>query len=160
MEHPVQKIQRFGHVIKIKPEKLQEYKEHHANVWPAVLEMIKKCNILNYSIFVKDNFLFSYMEYGGTDFDADINWWDAVTWANTLNWLGWSDWKLPSFDELNTIYANKHLLVNDGAPSWYWSSTQRGTSTGYAWIKSFHDGNWYGAVSKPTDKKARVFRWE
>ena len=65
-------MQRYGSVIKLKPEKLAEYKELHANVWPDVLTMIRECNIRNYSIYFKDGYLFSYFEYHGEDFAADM----------------------------------------------------------------------------------------
>lgn len=65
-------MQRYGSVIKLKPEKLVQYKELHANVWPDVLKMIRECNIRNYSIYYKDGFLFSYFEYHGDDFAADM----------------------------------------------------------------------------------------
>ena len=66
------KIFRYGSVIRVKPEKLEEYKQLHANAWSSVLDMIKKCNIQNYSIYYKDGFLFSYFEYVGKDYDADM----------------------------------------------------------------------------------------
>jgi L-rhamnose mutarotase len=65
-------MQRYGSVIKLKPGKLAEYKELHAHVWPEVLKMIRECNIYNYSIYFKDGFLFSYFEYNGTDYAADM----------------------------------------------------------------------------------------
>ena len=65
-------IKRFGWVIKVKPEKLEEYKRLHANPWPEVSAMIKECNIQNYSIYYIDGHLFSYLEYTGTDFKADM----------------------------------------------------------------------------------------
>lgn len=65
-------MKRYGSVIKVKPEALSEYKRYHAAVWPDVLEMIKKCNIRNYSIYLKDDFLFGYFEYHGTDYKADM----------------------------------------------------------------------------------------
>ncbi len=65
-------MKRYGMVIKLRPEKIEEYKQLHANVWPDVLNMIKKCNISNYSIYLKDNFLFSYFEYTGSDYEADM----------------------------------------------------------------------------------------
>ena len=65
-------MQRYGSLIKLKPEKLAEYKELHLNVWPGVLKMIAECNIRNYSIYYRDGFLFSYFEYHGTDFAADM----------------------------------------------------------------------------------------
>ena len=46
-------------VIGVKPEKIEEYKKLHAETWPDVLKMITQCNIRNYSIYLKDNQLFS-----------------------------------------------------------------------------------------------------
>ncbi len=81
-------MKRFGQVIRLKPERADEYIKHHANVWPGVLKMIKECCISNYSIYFKDNVLFSYFEYAGNDFEADMQkmaaheetqrWWDVV----------------------------------------------------------------------------------
>ena len=80
-------MKRYGMVIGVKPEKIEAYKKLHAAVWPDVLKMIKACNIRNYSIFLKDDKLFSYFEYAGDDFEADMNkmaadpvtqqWWDV-----------------------------------------------------------------------------------
>lgn len=80
-------MKRYGMVIKVRPEKLEEYKRLHAAVWPGVLDMIRQCNIRNYSIYHKDGYLFSYFEYHGTDFKADMakmaadpltqKWWDV-----------------------------------------------------------------------------------
>ena len=65
-------MKRYGMVIKVRPEKLEEYKRLHAKVWPAVLRTISECNIRDYSIYHKDGYLFSYFEYHGGDFDADM----------------------------------------------------------------------------------------
>ncbi len=65
-------MQRFGQVIGIKPEAIEEYERLHAAVWPEVLDMIHACNIRNYSIFRYDNLLFAYFEYVGDDFEADM----------------------------------------------------------------------------------------
>lgn len=67
-------MKRYGSVIGIKPEKIAEYKALHAAVWPDVLAMIAKCNIRNYSIFLREpeNVMFAYFEYHGTDFAADM----------------------------------------------------------------------------------------
>ena len=80
-------MHRYGNVIKLKPEKLAEYKELHANVWPDVLKMIHLCNIHNYSIYFKDGYLFSYFEYDGEDFNADMK--KMAADPNTQAW-----WKL------------------------------------------------------------------
>jgi len=65
-------MKRFGQLIGVRPEVFESYKKYHANVWPEVLDMIKKCNIRNYSIFHKDGMLYAYFEYTGTDFAADM----------------------------------------------------------------------------------------
>lgn len=65
-------MKRYGRVVKLKPERLDEYKAVHARVWPEVLETIRRCRIRNYSIFHRDGFLFSYFEYHGRDFQADM----------------------------------------------------------------------------------------
>ncbi len=71
------KVQRYGMVIGLKPEKIEEYKTLHANAWPGVLEQIEKCNIRNYSIYLGEieegeYSLFGYFEYVGNDFEADM----------------------------------------------------------------------------------------
>ena len=71
-------VKSYGWVIGIDKANIEEYKRLHANVWPEVLKMIKKCNIRNYSIYLaeleKDKFyLFSYLEYTGKDFKADMD---------------------------------------------------------------------------------------
>lgn len=63
---------RFGSVLRLKPEAVERYKEYHAAVWPEVQDMIRKCNIRNYSIYFKDGYLFGYYEYTGSDHERDM----------------------------------------------------------------------------------------
>lgn len=85
-------MKRYGSVIGVRADKLAEYKKLHAAVWPDVLNMIKSCNIENYSIYLKQLpdgkfYLFSYLEYTGDDYEADMarmaedpvtqRWWEA-----------------------------------------------------------------------------------
>jgi len=65
-------MKRYGSVIRVRPEKLKEYRRLHAAAWPAVLERIRRSNIRNYSIFYRDGLLFSYFEYVGRDYEADM----------------------------------------------------------------------------------------
>ena len=65
-------MKRFGQIIGVKPEHLEKYKAYHAGVWPEVLGMIRECNIRNYSIYLRDDLLFAYFEYHGSDFAADM----------------------------------------------------------------------------------------
>ncbi|MGR3802489.1 L-rhamnose mutarotase [Marinibacterium profundimaris] len=64
---------RMGQVIGVSPEKIAEYKELHAAVWPGVLAKIAECNIRNYTIFLREpeNLLFATFEYHGDDWEAD-----------------------------------------------------------------------------------------
>ena len=85
-------MKRFGWVIGVKEDKLDEYKKLHADVWPDVLNMISQCHFTNYSIYLRKlpdgkYYLFSYLEYTGRDFEADCakmaadettqKWWDV-----------------------------------------------------------------------------------
>jgi L-rhamnose mutarotase len=65
-------VKRYGQVIGVKADRLEEYRAFHAAVWPEVLETIRACNIQNYSIFYRDGMLFAYFEYVGDDFGADM----------------------------------------------------------------------------------------
>lgn len=65
-------MKRYGSVIRVRPEKLAEYKRLHAAAWPGVLKMIAACGIRNYSIYYRDGMLFSYFEYIGEDYQADM----------------------------------------------------------------------------------------
>jgi L-rhamnose mutarotase len=66
-------MKRYGQIIGVDPALFEKYKEYHAAVWPEILEMIKACNISNYTIFHKDNMLFACFEYSGSDFAADMS---------------------------------------------------------------------------------------
>lgn len=63
---------RYGSVIRLRPEKYEEYRKLHATAWPGVLAMIHQCGTRNYTIYHKDGFLFSHFEYVGGDYDADM----------------------------------------------------------------------------------------
>lgn len=65
-------MKRYGQIIKVKPEYLEKYKALHANPWPEVNAKIKECNIQNYSIYFWNGYLFSYYEYVGEDYEADM----------------------------------------------------------------------------------------
>lgn len=64
-------MRRYAAVIRLRPEKESEYRALHAAAWPGVLKALKAANIGNYSIFLRDGLLFSYLEYTGTDYTAD-----------------------------------------------------------------------------------------
>jgi L-rhamnose mutarotase len=99
---------RKGAVIKVKPEKVDFYKGLHAQPWEGVNKKLKECNIQNYSIFYRDGYLFSYLEYTGDNWEADMKklasdstiqaWWqltdpcqEPVGFAKEGEW--WADMK-------------------------------------------------------------------
>ena len=58
-------------------EKMAEYKELHAEAWPEILELLRECNIENYSIHLGEPeqgkfYLFGYFEYTGSDLAKDM----------------------------------------------------------------------------------------
>lgn len=65
-------MQRYAAVIRLRPEQEAEYRALHADAWPTVLATLTKANIRNYSIFLRDGLLFSYLEYVGEDYAADM----------------------------------------------------------------------------------------
>jgi L-rhamnose mutarotase len=70
-------MKRYGTVIGLDAGKIAEYRQLHAAAWPEVLEMIAGCGIRNYSIYLRQlddgqHYLFSYFEYVGDDFAADM----------------------------------------------------------------------------------------
>jgi len=80
--------QRYGSITKITAEGLELYKAYHANPLPGVNEMIKACHLSNYTIFQRGEYMFSYYEYDGNDYEADMakmaadpttqHWWSLV----------------------------------------------------------------------------------
>ncbi|MDZ4392288.1 L-rhamnose mutarotase [Cypionkella sp.] len=81
-------MQRMGMMIGLKPEKLAEYKELHAAVWPEVLARITASNIRNYTIFLREpeNILFGTWEYHGVDFAGDM----AAIAADSMTQKWWA----------------------------------------------------------------------
>lgn len=54
--------QRSAFVLKIRPEKIDDYVEAHRNVWPEMLDALRRAGIRNYSIFRHGHEVFGYFE--------------------------------------------------------------------------------------------------
>ncbi len=68
---------RYGSIIGMPKENILPYTQMHVYGWPGVHQTIINCNIRNYSIFLgqiepDEYLLFSYFEYIGDDFKADM----------------------------------------------------------------------------------------
>ena len=85
--------QPYGMVIGLRPEFIDSYTLLHKHAWPEVLEAIDKGNIRNYSIYLQEirdgYYLFSYFEYIGTNFDADMAMVDSD--PATIAWMKFTD---------------------------------------------------------------------
>jgi L-rhamnose mutarotase len=56
-------MKRVAFVLKVREDKLQDYKMYHRAVWPEMLDALRRNGWRNYSLFVrKDGTLFGYME--------------------------------------------------------------------------------------------------
>ena len=103
-------VRRIGSLIGLIAESAEEYTRLHAAVWPDVLEVLRQANVTNYTIFRHGDLLFSYMEYRGSDFEADMarvaadpatkRWWAVVMpTQRTMRSSPEQDWWVP-MDEL------------------------------------------------------------
>ena len=56
-------MKRVGFLFKVRPDRLDEYKEHHKHVWPEMLTALRESGWHNYSLFLrKDGLIFGYFE--------------------------------------------------------------------------------------------------
>jgi L-rhamnose mutarotase len=54
--------QRTAFVLRVRPEKIDEYIRAHEAVWPEMLDALRGAGIRNYTIFRDDNRMFGYFE--------------------------------------------------------------------------------------------------
>lgn len=106
-------IQRRGSVVGVKKAMVARYRELHAAAWPEVLEVISRNNIRNYSIYLRRladgrYYLFSYFEYDGDDYAADM----ARIAAEPVTQRWWAEC-VPCLE-----------LLPDHAPDEIWSGMQ------------------------------------
>ena len=56
-------IERVCFLLKVRPERLAEYKERHKAVWPEMLAALRETGWRNYSLFLRaDGLLVGYLE--------------------------------------------------------------------------------------------------
>lgn len=69
---PGTRVRRVGQVIRVRPERIEEYERLHSATPPGVLVAINAANIRNYTIYRRGELLFAYFEYTGEDFESDM----------------------------------------------------------------------------------------
>jgi L-rhamnose mutarotase len=56
-------MERVCFLLKVKPQRLKEYKERHKSVWPEMLQALRETGWHNYSLFLRDDgLLVGYFE--------------------------------------------------------------------------------------------------
>ena len=66
---PASPTQRVCFTLRVRPDRLAEYRERHAAVWPEFLRALAETGWRNYSLFLADDgLLIGYLETD--DFDA------------------------------------------------------------------------------------------
>jgi L-rhamnose mutarotase len=56
-------MKRVGFQFKVRQDRLAEYKEHHENVWPEMLDALRETGWHNYTLFTReDGLIFGYFE--------------------------------------------------------------------------------------------------
>jgi L-rhamnose mutarotase len=80
---------RIAGVVRLRPEHEVEYRRLHANVWSSVLATLRRVGVRNYSIFLRDGLLFSYLEYTGDDWAAAAA--EIAADAETQRWWQLTD---------------------------------------------------------------------
>jgi hypothetical protein len=93
------------------------------------------------------------------DNGSDVNWQKARIYCHNLRLAGYSDWRLPTIDELSDIYDPKinivgqlgsgseatwHVKGNLQLSGWQWSNTQ-GNTVWEAWVFLFANGKQYSS---------------
>ena len=84
-------MQRMGMAIRIRPERLDDYRRLHAEPWAEMDAALRAAGIRNYSIWLEDRemLLFGYWEYVGSDYPADMARLGALD--ITKRWLALTD---------------------------------------------------------------------
>lgn len=56
-------MKRIGFLLKVKQDRLTEYKEQHKHVWPEMLDALRETGWHNYTLFLRDDgLMFGYFE--------------------------------------------------------------------------------------------------
>ena len=98
-------MKRVGFVLKVREDRLAEYKKHHQAVWPEMLEALRRTGWHNYSLFMrKDGLLFGYFETP-QDFKAAL----AGMAQEGVN-SRWQEFMAPYFESLEGGRPDEMML--------------------------------------------------
>lgn len=99
---------RVGFILKVKQDKISEYREHHKVVWPEMLDALRRTGWHNYSLFLRaDGTLFGYCE-AVESFQASL---EGMA-REPINKL-WQDFMAPYFENLGGEHADQSMQELD-----------------------------------------------
>ncbi|MDY0361895.1 MAG: DUF1566 domain-containing protein [Desulforegulaceae bacterium] len=97
--------------------------------------------------------------------DNKMNWKDALSYCENLDYAGYSDWRLPNIKELGSIvdYSAYNPAIDtnffpDTMSSYYWSSTTYSYGAVDAWRVYFDYGSGHGPGNKSNTYYVRAVR--
>jgi L-rhamnose mutarotase len=97
-------MKRVGFLLKVRSDMLDEYKRRHQQVWPQMLDALRRTGWKNYSLFLRDDgMLFGYLET--EDFEAAR----AGMAAQDVN-ARWQAEMAPFFEQLDGQRPDEGLL--------------------------------------------------
>jgi L-rhamnose mutarotase len=97
-------MKRVAFILKVKHDRLAEYKEHHKQVWPEMLAALRRTGWHNYSLFLRDDgLLFGYFE-AEESFQASL---DGMA-GEEVN-QRWQDFMASYFEGLGGAHADKNM---------------------------------------------------
>jgi L-rhamnose mutarotase len=97
-------MKRVGFLLKVKPDKIEEYKQHHTKVWPEMLDALRRHGWHNYSLFMRpDGLLFGYFETPESFQAAQ----EGMA-GEEIN-RKWQDFMAPYFEGLGATHADKMM---------------------------------------------------
>ncbi|MFF2409601.1 L-rhamnose mutarotase [Streptomyces sp. NPDC058092] len=102
-------MRRVAQVIRVRPDKIDEYRHLHLDVPEPVLRQLRRCHIANYSIHLLGDRLFAYFEYHGDDLTADL----AVMTADPATQAWWR------------LTEPCQQPVEEAAPGEWWASMEQ-----------------------------------
>ena len=97
-------MERVCFLLKVKKEKIAEYKERHAAVWPEMLAALSETGWRNYSIFLReDGMLVGYCEV--ESFTQALE--DMKSYPVNERW---QQWMAPFFEGMDTGGADDNMM--------------------------------------------------
>jgi L-rhamnose mutarotase len=92
-------------MLKVKKDKIDEYKEHHKNVWPEMLDALRRTGWHNYSLFMsEDGLLFGYFE-AEESFQASL---EGMS-KEAIN-AKWQEFMAPYLENLGGAHADESMI--------------------------------------------------